>query len=117
VGGHDDGDAARLLDGLRVRQAQGQALGRQVALVATGQRGPGGVGLGAQLVRDDADERRAGRGGGGEAEVSAVGADDALKVRRPRAGPPSWSQAARRAAFRTGRGGLTGLRWFVRRRR
>ena len=70
VGRHHDRDPARLLDRLRVRQPQREALRRKVTLPASGGERPGGLGVGAQLVRDDADQRRStGDGGTGAGDA------------------------------------------------
>ena len=59
VGREHDRDATGFLHGLRVAQRQREPVRRQVPLDAAGGRRPGGPRGGTQLMRDDADQRRA----------------------------------------------------------
>jgi hypothetical protein len=74
VGGHHDRDPARLLHRLRVGQPQRELGREEVAITAPGSERPRGLGVGAQLVRDDADQGR-GTGDG------RTGASDAVRIR------------------------------------
>ena len=87
----DNGHAAGLLDRLGVGEPQRQPVRVAVALVAARRGRPGGLGLAAQLVRDDADERRGGREDAGAGAVDAESMEPARRGRH---------RASRRARIR-----------------
>ena len=91
---HDHGDPFRLLDRLRVRQPERQAVRREIACGPPGSGRPRGLGLAAQLVRDDADQRR---GGPGDAGAGVADGPESLRA-RPGARHGASRQARVRAA-------------------
>ena len=121
VGGQDDGDAAGLLHRLRVGEPQREPrAARRSRSLRPGVAAQAGLGLGAQLVRDDPDQRRGGarRADGAEGRHPLSGRVAEARPsagHRPRHGPSRSARttASSRRVRRSRRSRRCGRGWWT----